>query len=119
MSKSFIHKKINISGDLKMVYCHECGTKNDDDTDNRLEAVIPNSANTTFDLVTMGPGWNYTTLPGSKGSIYKQGPYGDVKPTAGGNWYNGAYAGSRYRSSSYYRWAMITSLGGRFASEPI
>ncbi|MBZ2166282.1 hypothetical protein [Methanobacterium spitsbergense] len=93
--------------------------KYDDGADSRLEAVIPSSANTTFDLSTMGPAYGYYALAGNKGSIYRQGVYGDVKLAAGGYWSIAALAGSRYRYSSIYRWYTSTSLGGRFASEPI
>jgi hypothetical protein len=60
--------------------------KYDDGADNRLEAVIPNSANTTFDLTTLGPNWTYVAPGGNKGSVYVQGVFGDVKLTAGGYW---------------------------------
>lgn len=90
-----------------------------DDTDNRLEANLPNAANTTFDLSTMGQNFTYYSLQGNKGSIYKQGVYGDVKLAAGGAWAHGTAAGSRCRHATYYRWYTSTAIGGRFASEPL
>jgi hypothetical protein len=89
------------------------------DTSNRLEATLPSAANTTFDLSTMGPSFNYYTLPDNRGSEYKQGVYGDVKLVAGGIWLYGANAGSRSRSAYSYRWSAAAFIGGRFASEPL
>lgn len=91
----------------------------DDGADNRLEATFPNSANNTFDGAYFSPSFNYYNLPRTVGSMYKQGDYGDVKLLAGGNWYNAAYAGSRSRSASSYRWDASASIGGRFAVAPL
>jgi hypothetical protein len=60
------------------------------------------------------PAWGYYDLPGSKGSLYKQGTYGDVKLLAGGSWSAGAACGSRSRDGCNYRWAAYARLGGRF-----
>ena len=98
---------------------HGVALNYDDGTDNRLEAVIPSSANTTFDLTTLGPLWNYIAVGGNKGSIYLQGIQGDVKLAAGGTWSAGANGGSRSRYSLYSRWFALTYFGGRFASESI
>ncbi|MBW2598536.1 MAG: hypothetical protein JRC60_00185 [Deltaproteobacteria bacterium] len=62
---------------------------------------------------TGDPSWSWYDLPGAKGSLYRQGSYGDVKLLAGAYWTHGAYSGSRSRSSSYCRWDTNTSLGGR------
>ena len=66
----------------------------------------------------VAPALGYYDLPGAKGSIYKQGTYGDVKLFAGGNWASAASAGSRCRAAIYWRWNSDTSLGGRFCAEP-
>ena len=74
----------------------------------------------------------YGNLPGGKGSIYTvftsdpgadevdSSDYGmEVKLVAGGNWSSAAAAGSRARSALNYRWNTNTSIGARFASEPL
>jgi hypothetical protein len=66
----------------------------------------------------VAPALGYYDLPGARGSIYKQGTYGDVKLCAGGRWAIAADAGSRYRLATYWRWYSLTSLGGRFGAEP-
>lgn len=54
------------------------------------------------------------TLPGNKGSLYKQGgSLGDVKLLAGGAWTSGAYCGSRARHASSFRWSADASIGAR------
>ena len=88
-------------------------------TSTHLEAAFTNSANNTFDSCYLAPLFSYYTLPGSQGSIYRQGDYGDVKLLAGSTWGNGSNSGSRYRSSYYYRWFTNTTIGGRFGSAPI
>jgi hypothetical protein len=57
--------------------------------------------------------WGWYTLPGNKGSIYKQGGTGDVKLVAGGYWSSGSYCGSRFRDARYSRWSTITPIGSR------
>lgn len=57
--------------------------------------------------------WSYYTIPGNKGSFYKQGGAGDVKLLAGGNWSYGTSCGSRCRLAYYYRWIAAASLGSR------
>lgn len=57
--------------------------------------------------------WAYYTLPGSKGSLYKQGGSGDVKLLAGGYWSAGTHCGSRSRFAYYSRWLTISSVGSR------
>jgi len=64
------------------------------------------------------PTWDYYNLPGAKGSLYRQGSYGDVKLLAGGGWYNGTNCGSRSRYANSSRWNASTNRGGRGRSEP-
>jgi hypothetical protein len=90
----------------------------DDGTDERLEYISPGSANATADLATVGPTWQYYDLPGVKGSLYEQGPTGDVKLLAGASWADATSAGSRARHAYNYRWSARSYYGGRFASEP-
>lgn len=66
----------------------------------------------------VAPAFAYYDLPGAKGSLYKQGAYGDVKLCAGGYWAFAAYAGSRFRRATYWRWISDAGLGGRFCAEP-
>ncbi|MFA5409549.1 MAG: hypothetical protein WC343_12320, partial [Bacilli bacterium] len=76
-------------------------------------------ANGTIDLALLGgAAWGYYDLPGAKGSLYKQGTYGDIKLYAGGSWANAATAGSRYRFAYFWRWYSNAYLGGRFGAEP-
>lgn len=68
---------------------------------------------------TGDPGWEWYDLPGGKGSLYKQGTYGDVKLLAGGVWSYGTSCGSRSRIAFYYRWYAYSYVGARFAAEPL
>uniref|UniRef100_A0A6H2A0I6 Putative tail protein n=1 Tax=viral metagenome TaxID=1070528 RepID=A0A6H2A0I6_9ZZZZ len=61
----------------------------------------------------VAPAWSSYDLPGSKGSFYKQGTYGDAKLRAGGDWGYGSTCGSRARYAALYRWAATSSLGAR------
>lgn len=63
--------------------------------------------------------WAWYDLPGAKGSLYKQGTYGDVKLLAGLYWSNGAYCGSRGRLAGSYRWYTGTYIGARFRAKPL
>jgi hypothetical protein len=63
--------------------------------------------------------WGWYALPGSKGQLYRQGTYGDVKLLAGGYWNGGAYCGSRSRHAYNYRWGTYTNVGGRLLAEPL
>ena len=63
--------------------------------------------------------WTWEDLAGAKGSLYKQGTYGDVKLIAGGDWVAAATGGSRSRHAGNFRWNAYTTLGARFASEPL
>ncbi len=66
---------------------------------------------------SIAAGWY--NLPGSKGQIYRPEDTGDIKLLAGGLWSYAAYAGSRCRNASGFRWTAATASGGRFASEPL
>ena len=90
----------------------------DDGADERLEFTSPTAANGTLDLALISQTFNYYNLPGAKGSLYRQGTYGDVKLLAGASWYHGAHAGSRARSASVFRWYTNSFYGCRFAAEP-
>lgn len=57
--------------------------------------------------------WSWYTLPGNKGSFYRQGGAGDVKLVAGGAWDNGTYCGSRFRNAYSSRWTAVTTFGAR------
>ena len=67
--------------------------------------------------ITQAAGWY--DLPGAKGSLYRPANTEDVKLIAGGGWGHAANAGSRCRHASYSRWGTASSLGCRFASEPV
>jgi hypothetical protein len=67
----------------------------------------------------VAPAFAYYDLPGAKGSLYKQGTYGDVKLLAGGHWAAAAHSGSRSRHAKYgYRWYTASYIGGRACAEP-
>lgn len=57
--------------------------------------------------------WAWYNLPGSKGSLYRQADYGDVKLGAGASWGHGSSSGSRARYAANHRWYTSTRLGGR------
>ena len=63
--------------------------------------------------------WAWEDLPGTKGSMFKQGTYGDVKLLAGCAWGSGADCGSRCRAAVHYRWHAGSNIGGRFAAVPV
>lgn len=112
---------------LKITYNAAPGTPGvaityDDGTDERIEFTSPTTANGTADtalLTFADPGWTYQDLGSNKGSLYKQGTYGDVKLLAGGSWAFSTNCGSRCRFSNYYRWLTVAYFGARFASEPL
>ncbi len=89
----------------------------DDGSDERLEFTSPTSANGTLDLALNSQIFAYYDLPGSKGSIYRQGTYGDIKLLAGAVWDRGSYCGSRARCANSSRWNANTNIGGRFAAD--
>jgi hypothetical protein len=66
-----------------------------------------------------GEAWTEYDLPGGKGSLKRQGTYGDVKLAAGGYWDSAAYAGSRARSAINFRWFANADIGARFGVEPM
>jgi hypothetical protein len=66
---------------------------------------------------TVDPAWSWEDLPGSKGSLYKQGTYGDVKLLAGGCWTNGSNCGSRCRLANRSRWNAYSYFGARAVVE--
>jgi len=90
----------------------------DDGADNRLEADNASGADQSLDLALNSQAFAYYALPGGKGSLYKQGTYGDVKLLAGGGWNTGANCGSRFRVAYNYRWCTVTTIGGRALSDP-
>jgi hypothetical protein len=90
----------------------------DDGADERLEGTLAGGVNANMDL-SCGTGFNYYNLPGTKGSLYRQGGTADVKLAAGGNWNSGSGCGSRARYAYYSRWDTSTSFGARFVSEPL
>lgn len=91
---------------------------NYDDTDLRLEAVVPGAANGAADLALNSQNFSWKSIGGSKGQLYSQGSAGDVKLLAGGYWYLASFCGSRARAAASYRWYTASSFGARFRSEP-
>lgn len=79
------------------------------------EAETATSGNPSVDVA---PAFAYYTLPGAKGSLYKQGTYGDVKLLGGGAWSTATPCGSRARNASISRWHTASNIGGRFVAEP-
>ena len=79
----------------------------------------PETVNTGNPSGDVAPAFGYYDLPGAKGSLYRQGTYGDVKVHAGGSWDIAAIAGSRARRAHTWRWPAGTYLGGRGRAEPI
>jgi hypothetical protein len=90
----------------------------DNVTHNRLEAINASGSNQSIDLALSSPAWSYYDLPGAKGSLYRQGPNGDVKLLAGGAWNYGVNCGSRCRILDFYRWATNQNVGSRAAANP-
>ena len=110
---------------LKITYNAAPGTPGvainfDDGADERLEFISPTATNGTLDLASFALAWAYQDVGGNKGSLYRQGPYGDIKLSAGGYWFSAGGCGSRCRAAYYgYRWNTNAILGARFASEPL
>jgi len=90
----------------------------DDGADERLEFISPTTANAAIDLASYSMTWAWQALTDSKGLLYKQSTYGDVKLFAGGHWSNAASCGPLSRSAKYWRWYTDSGIGGRFRSEP-
>ena len=90
-----------------------------DQAETNFNAVLGSGADETVNTssVDPAPSWGFYDLPGSKGSIYRQGTYGDVKLLAGAGWHYGANCGSRARTAINYRWYTNTLNGGRFCAE--
>lgn len=78
----------------------------------------PQTVTTSNTSVDVAPTWEWYGLPGTVGSVYLQGTYGDVKLLAGGAWYNATNCGSRARAADHGRWYGDSSIGGRFVAEP-
>ena len=81
-------------------------------------ASYTQSATTGNPSADVAPAWAYQDLTGAKGSLYKQGTYGDVKLRAGAIWDSGAYSGSRARSAYHSRWYTATDIGSRGRAAP-
>uniref|UniRef100_A0A6H1ZJE6 Putative tail protein n=1 Tax=viral metagenome TaxID=1070528 RepID=A0A6H1ZJE6_9ZZZZ len=81
-----------------------------------VSAGTPAGSNASVDPA---PAFTWYDLPGAKGSLYKQGTYGDVKLRAGGNWNEGAACGSRSRNASNCRWDAYADIGARLLAEPL
>jgi len=75
-------------------------------------AGTPGGTNSSVDPI---PAFGWYTLPGSRGSLYRQGTYGDVKLLAGATWARGTLSGSRSRGAAYFRWDTDESIGCRLA----
>jgi len=86
-----------------------------DHTENTAATYTQNALTATKDIAV----WAWYDLPGSKGSLYRQGTYGDVKFRAGGGRNYGEICGSRSRSASNFRWDTGSDIGGRFLAEPL
>jgi len=66
----------------------------------------------------VAPTFTYYDLPGAKGSLYKQGTYGDIKLLAGGYWAFATPSGSRSRYAGHsYRWRTDSTICGRACAE--
>jgi len=91
----------------------------DDGADNRLESANAGGVTAAADLALNSQAFADYTLPGNKGSLYRQGTYGDVKLLAGRAWSNGTSCGSRSRDADNYRWYSLTRFGCRFCAEPV
>lgn len=91
-----------------------------DQAETNFNANLGSGADETVNTsnVDPAPAWAAFNLPGVKGSLYRQGTYGDVKLLAGGDWVVAAAAGSRARVAANYRWSADAGIGGRFASKP-
>jgi len=91
-----------------------------DQAESKPNAVLGSGADETItgNATDPAPSWGWYDLPGSKGSLYKQGTYGDAKLLAGVGWLYGASCGSRGRHASDSRWNTSTHVGARFLAEP-
>jgi len=91
-----------------------------DQAETNFNGVTGSGADETVNTssVDPDPAWAHQNLAGAKGSLYRQGTYGDVKLRAGADWNDGTDSGSRARYADGYRWSANAAIGGRFASEP-
>ena len=91
-----------------------------DQAESKPNAVLGSGADETItgNATDPAPSWGWYDLPGSKGSLYKQGTYGDAKLLAGVGWLYGTSCGSRGRHASDSRWNTSTHVGARFLAEP-
>lgn len=91
-----------------------------DQAESTPNAVLGSAADETItgNATEIAP-WGWYNLPGSKGSLYRQGSYGDVKLRAGGHWTSGAGCGSRCRYALNCRWDAAAHFGARFLAEPL
>jgi hypothetical protein len=111
---NFLPIKYDVDAATKGVALHF-----DDGADERLEFTSPTTTNGTIDLCYVAsPAWNYYDLPGVKGSLFRQGLYGDIRLLAGADWAYGTYSGSRSRLAYRYRWFAASFIGSRGRSEP-
>lgn len=90
----------------------------DDGADNRLEAANASAANQNLSLAIASLAWTFYAVPGSKGSLYRQGTTGDTKLLAGGYWTYGSPCGSRCRVAYVCRWNAHAFVAGRGRAEP-
>ena len=92
-----------------------------DQAETNFNAVCGSGANETVNTSSVDPvpGWAWHNLPApGRGSLFRQGTYGDVKLLAGGSWSLGTACGSRCRTASDSRWSTHASIGARFLAEP-
>jgi hypothetical protein len=90
-----------------------------DQAETKPNAILDSGADETItsEATDNTPTWAWYDLPGTKGSLFKQGTYGDVKLLAGGYWLVGTYCGSRSRVAYYSRWYTNAYTGARFLAE--
>jgi hypothetical protein len=84
-------------------------------TENTAATYTQNATTAATDFAV----WRWYDLPGAKGSLYRQGAFGDVKLRAGAAWTDGASSGSRSRDAAGYRWYAAAAIGCRLHAEPL
>jgi hypothetical protein len=91
-----------------------------DQAESTPNAVLGSAADETITgNATDIASWAWYNLPGSKGSLYRQGTYGDIKLPAGSNWADGTACGSRSRAAHNSRWTADAHISARFLAEPL
>jgi len=92
-----------------------------DQAESKPNAVLGSAADETItgNSTDPVPSWTWYNLPGSKGSLHRQGTYGDVKLLAGLYWSSATYCGSRSRAAHSYRWGTGAYIGARFLAESL